>query len=186
MNNSIKSLKFIYYLAKFNQDHHPQVKINNETYRGLNNEKIPLKILSRIGKHDDYTVIIFPGASHEGEEHKGMLFLGSIICKLGYNVLIPRIPPLKELKINVDCFDWFAHAYSQIILRKNIIKSKIITIGMSFGGALLLKASFDPRISNNPPKSVMTFGTYCDIQSTLKFLCNGKIELDDFDRKSTQ
>ena len=24
----------------------------------------------------------------------------------------------------------------------------------------------------------MTFGTYCDIQSTLKFLCNGKIDID--------
>ena len=51
-------------------------------------------------------------------------------------------------------------------------------MALSFGGGLLLKASLDSRISKNPPKSIMTFGTYYDIQSTLKFLCNGQINLD--------
>ena len=37
---------------------------------------------------------------------------------------------------------------------------------------------FDKRISDNPPKSIMTFGTYYDIESTLKFLCSGKLKID--------
>ena len=83
----------------------------------LNSElkDIELKILSRHNKNDQISVIIIPGASGDAEEHAGMLFLGSIICNLGYKVFIPRIPPLKELKLNKDCFEWVAHSYSEII-----------------------------------------------------------------------
>ena len=178
MKNSFKSLKFIYYLAKFNPDNYPEVDIENITYSGLNNEDIPLKKLTRKNKIDQTTVVMFPGASADAEEHPGMLFLGSIICKLGFKVFIPRIPPLKKLKINEDCFDWFSHSYNEIIKRDDINKDKVISMALSFGGALLLKASFDSRISKNPPKSIMTFGTYSDIKTTLKFLCNGKIKLN--------
>ena len=178
MKNSIKSLKFIYFLAKYNSENYPKVDIKNETYTGLDNSPVPLKILTRPNQIDKTSVIIFPGASPDAEEHSGMLFLSSIICKLGYKVLIPRIPPLKELKLNIDSFDWVAHAYSQIIQRTDISKDKIITMALSFGGGVLLKASFDSRISQYPPKSIMTFGTYFDIQSTLQFLCDGKIILD--------
>ena len=51
-------------------------------------------------------------------DDKGMLFLGSIICKLGYNVLIPRIPPLKELKIKSD----YLNGLPRIDAQKEIYK----------------------------------------------------------------
>ena len=84
MKNSFKSLKFIYYLAKFNPDNYPEVDIENTIYSGLNNEDIPLKKLTRKNKVDQTAVVMFPGASADAEEHPGMLFLGSIICKLGF------------------------------------------------------------------------------------------------------
>jgi len=178
VKNAIKSLKFIYFLARYNPDKYPKVTINDESYIGLDNSPIPLRILTRPNKKDQNSIIIFPGASPDAEKHTGLLFLASIICKLGYKVLIPRIPPLKELKLNESCYDWFAHAYSEIIKRDDISINKLSTMALSFGGGLLLKASLDSRISKSPPKSIMTFGTYCDIQSTLKFLCNGQIDLD--------
>ena len=178
MLSTIKSLKFIYSLAKYNPDYYPKTKIRNEFYSGLDNKDIELKILSRHNKNDQISVIIIPGASGDAEEHAGMLFLGSIICNLGYKVFIPRIPPLKELRLNNDCFDWVAHSYAEIIKRNDVLNNKVIAMALSFGGGVLLKASFDSRISQTPPKSIMTFGTYCDIQSTLKFLCDGEIKLD--------
>ena len=181
MKNIFKSLKFIYYLARFNPNNYPQVNIEDKIYKGVNNEDVPLKILTRKNKDDKTSVIMFPGASADAEKHPGMLFLASIVCKLGFKVFIPRIPPLKKLKINADCFNWFAHAYDEIINRDDVLKNKVISMALSFGGALLLKASFDTRISNNPPKSIMTFGTYCDIKSTLKFLCDGKIKINNQD-----
>lgn len=174
-----KSLKFIYFLARYNPDNYPKVKINDEFYKGLNNVKTPLRILSRFNKKDKNYIIIFPGASPDAEKHTGLLFLASIICKLGYKVLIPRIPPLKELRLNHECHKWFAHAYYEIINRNDVNIANLSTMALSFGGGLLLKASLDSKISNSPPKSIMTFGTYCDIQATLKFLCNGQISLKD-------
>ena len=179
MKHSIKSLRFIYSLARYNPENYPAVDIKDSFYIGLDNNKIPLKILFRKNKNDQNNIIIFPGASPDAENHPGMLFLASIICQLGYKIFIPRIPPLKELRLNDECFDWFAHAYSEIINRDDILKNRVTTMALSFGGGLLLKASLDERISNYPPKSIMTFGTYCDIQSTLKFLCDGRIELED-------
>ena len=178
MKNSFTSLKFIYSLARFNPENYPKVNTIDDYYIGIDGNKIPLKILSRFNKNDKSTIIMFPGASPDAEKHPGMLFLGSIICKLGYRVIIPRIPPLKELILNEKCVNWFAHAYEQIMLREDIIKNKVLAMALSFGGAVLLKASLDSRVFSNPPKSIMTFGTYSNIQSTLKFLCNGKINLN--------
>ena len=106
MNNSFKSLKFIYSLARFNPENYPKVNIVDDDYKGIDGSKIPLKILSRFNKNDKSTIIVFPGASPDAEKHQGMLFLGSIICKLGYRIIIPRIPPLKALKLNEECFDF--------------------------------------------------------------------------------
>ena len=177
MKNSFKSLKFIYSLARYNPEKYPKVNIVDDYYIGLDNNKIPLKILNRLNSNDKSTIIIFPGASPHAETHQGMLFLGSIICKLGYKVIIPRIPPLKELKLDEESFEWFAHAYEKILIREDVIKNKVSAMALSFGGAILIKASLDSRVSSNPPKSIMTFGTYSNIQSTLKFLCDGKIDL---------
>ncbi len=178
MKYAIKSLKFIYSLARYSPDNYPKVKIEDQKYNGLDGSKTQLRILSRFNKNDQNIMIIFPGASPDAEKHTGLLFLASIICKLGFKVLVPRIPPLKELKLGHECYDWFAHAYQEIISRQDINKDKVSTMALSFGGGLLLKASLDERITNSPPKSIMTFGTYCDIQSTLKFLCNGKININ--------
>ena len=59
MRNILKSLKFIYYLAKFNQENYPTVDIKDEVYTGLNNKKIPLKLLTNSNKKDQISVIIF-------------------------------------------------------------------------------------------------------------------------------
>jgi len=175
---AIKSLKFIYSLARYNPENYPKVKIDDENYIGLDGSKTELRILSRYNKNDQNIMIIFPGASPDAEKHTGLLFLASIICKLGFKVIVPRIPPLKDLKLGYECYDWFAHAYKEIISREDVNNNKVSSMALSFGGGLLLKASLDKRISDSPPKSIMTFGTYCDIQSTLKFLCNGKIDID--------
>jgi len=180
LKNSIKSLKFIYSIGRYNPDNYDysSIKITDDFYNGPNSNEIPLKILNRVGKTDASTIILFPGASPDAEKHKGMIFLGSIMCSLGYRIIIPRINPLMELKINEDCFDWFACAYDEILNRTDVNQNNVSAMAMSFGGAVLLKASFDSRVSKNPPKSIMTFGTYSDIYSTLKFLCDGKIELE--------
>ena len=48
-----------------------------------------------------------------------------VLRKLGFKVIVPRIPPLKELKLDHECYDWFAHAYSEILLRNDVDKDKV-------------------------------------------------------------
>ena len=178
MKNTIRSFKFIYLLIRYNFDNYPKVLEFDDTFKGVDGHPIPLKILSRSQNFNPCAAIIFPGASPDAEKHKGMLYLGSIIANMGYTVYIPRIPPLKDLQLNKDCVNWFAHCYNELLERNSIDIKKLIVIGMSFGGGLLLKASLDERISKNPPRSFMTFGTYNNLQTTLKFLCTGEINID--------
>ena len=79
MNSSLQSLKFIYYLARFNPEKYPKVHIIDDSYNGINGDSVPLKILQRFNKNSQSTIILFPGASPDAERHQGMLFLGSII-----------------------------------------------------------------------------------------------------------
>ena len=152
MKYAVKSLKFIYSLARYNPENYPNVNIDDQNYLGLNGQKTQLRILSRPNQNDQNVMIIFPGASPDAEKHTGLLFLASIICKLGYKVIVPRIPPLKELKLDHECYDWFAHAYGEILLRNDVDKDKVSSMALSFGGGLLLKASLDKRI-------IQTFGS---------------------------
>ena len=59
MKSSIKSLRFIYYLARFNPDNYPKVDIKDSFYVGLDNNKIPLKILFRKDKNTKNNIILF-------------------------------------------------------------------------------------------------------------------------------
>ena len=54
MRNILKSLKFIYYLARFNPEKYPKVNIIDDFYNGINGDNIPLKILDRF--RDKYKV----------------------------------------------------------------------------------------------------------------------------------
>ena len=58
MKYAIKSLKFIYSLARYNPENYPKVKIDDENYIGLDGSKTELRILSRYNKNDQNIMII--------------------------------------------------------------------------------------------------------------------------------
>ncbi|SVD66260.1 uncharacterized protein METZ01_LOCUS419114, partial [marine metagenome] len=146
-----------------------------ESYSGINGEATPLRIF-KPKKPNKTTFILFPGASPFAEEHPGMIGLATTIMNLGYNVFIPRIPPLKALSIKSENVEWFAKAYDEIINRNDVDKTNVTIIGISFGGSLLLKATLDERIKLNPPRSMLMYGSCFDLESGLNFLLSGEIE----------
>ena len=94
------SLKYVYLLIKHTQDNPPVIDIIDEKYTGINGEDVILRTFIP-KKRRVLSIIIFPGASPFAEEHPGMINLACIIAKLGYQVYIPRIPPLKSLDISL-------------------------------------------------------------------------------------
>ena len=146
-----------------------------EEYTGISGNQVPMRIYYS-KKKTKKTVIIFLGASPDGEEHKAINYLAKIIAKFNYNVFIPRIPPLMQLNISNENVDWITYLYELIGSRKDVDSKNITTVGISYGGGMLLKASLSEKMRNNPPKSIFLYGAGCNAETILKFITKGEFD----------
>ena len=160
---------------KEGRKYHCQVDMKN--YEGVDNLPTPVKIISP-KNYSGKTVILYPGASPDAEQHPKLEMLGLVIAKNGYRVFIPRIPPLKKLDISEINISWFISFYYWVIKNYNIKHNNLAVVGISYGGGLLLKAILQIRKNNVSPKLIMTYGTFADAKSTLNFLISGEIIID--------
>ncbi len=152
------------------------IKITDETYAGVKSETLPLKVIK--GKKSlGRALILFPGASPKAEEHPSMHFLASVLANTGFDVYIPRIPLLKELNVLEENILYLHKAYEEILNRDDVRGNLVSCMGVSYGGALVLKASLGGYMATNPPHSIITYGTIYDIQTSLDFLISGKIKI---------
>ena len=126
-----QSLKYIWGVVK-NKEGVSAGQFVDESYFGVNDSPTPLRIFKG-PKAKKTTFILFPGASPFAEEHPGMIGLATTIMNLGYNVFIPRIPPLKALNIKSENVEWFATAYAQILNRDDVDETSVAIVGISFG-----------------------------------------------------
>ena len=170
----IRAIKYVYSLATFKEENIPNLEFSDEYYTGLNNKDTIVRVFYS-NKQSNQSIIIFPGASPFAEKHPGMMMLGSSLRDAGYNVYLPRIPALKNLILEKENIDWFAHCYKEIVHKKIQSKNNIMIIGLSYGGASLLRATLDERMLNPVPKSILSYGTYFSIDSALDFFISGKI-----------
>ena len=129
-------------------------------------------------KHRDRVAILFPGASPAAEEHPKMIMLGQVLAQNGFKVYIPRIPPLKKLDITMINVQWFTCFYRWIIDTEKVNPQRIIMIGMSYGGGLMLRMLKEINNKLPFPKSILTFGTYSDAHSLFHYFLTGIISSD--------
>jgi len=171
------SIKYVVSLIQFSKSIPDYINILDSTYRGLDNTYLPLKIIK--GKMNlKRTIILYPGASPFAEEHPSMIFLGSVLANTGFNVYIPRIPLLKDLDISEKNVEWFQNAYNQLLNRDDIKNTIVSCMGVSYGGAILLKSSLGGKMfTQSPPRSIITYGTIYDVHNSLDFVMTGKIKI---------
>jgi len=168
------SWRYVYSLIKFSKSIPNYIQISNSNYLGVDDEELPLKIIK--GKNSlGRTLIIYPGASPTAEQHPAMNFLGAVLANIGFDVFIPRIPPLKELNISDVNVVHFQKAYKELVKRDDIKGNLISCMGVSYGGALLLKSSLNGPMIEVPPHSMTTYGTIYDIETSLDFILTGRL-----------
>ena len=156
INSYIKAIKYIIGIVRFNEKNIKDIEYKDEQYLGLDNKNTVLRVFYSKNKQAK-SIIIFPGASPYAENHPGMIMLGNALRKAGYNVFLPRIPNLKNLLIVKENVDWFAHCYEQLLNHKSISNTQPMVVGLSYGGANLLKASMDYRMQKVKPTSILSY-----------------------------
>ncbi len=102
-----------------------------------------------------------------------MINLALALAKSGIKVYIPQLPKLTELEISNHTINLISHFYSLIV--KENYKKNIVPAGISFGGGLLIKALTKTMVKNFLPKSILTYGTYFSLASSIEFLLSGRI-----------
>ena len=162
---------------RYNAESYSSLINNIQYYKGINGENPPVKILTP-QNHRKRVVIIFPGASPIGENHPKMLMLGQVLTQSGFKVYIPRIPPLINLDITIINVQWFTYFYKWIINSERVNPQQILMTGISYGGGLMLRMLLEINDRFQPPKSILTFGTYSDFQTLLQYLLTGNLSVN--------
>ena len=139
-------------LIRFSEDKINEIDFIDEEYLGLDKNATPVRVFYS-QKKTNQSVIIFPGASPYAEEHPGMIMLANALRNVGFNVFLPRIPNLKNLLIVKENVQWFEHCYLEL-LKHQSMSSNPMVVGLSYGGANLLKSSLSKSMQNNPPKFI--------------------------------
>lgn len=148
------------------------------TYPGLDEGNIPLKVIEP--KNGCKKVfIIYPGASPFAEQHPEITKMAYLIAGMKIRVYLPRLPLLKDLIISPDNSEWMVHFYKWVCNEEKTLSRKIYLIGMSFGGALLLKANLKLNQFTPSPVAVMTYGTFYNFDTTFNFLTTGIHHLEE-------
>tara|TARA_B100001029_G_C15061969_1_gene459313 strand:- start:751 stop:1851 length:1101 start_codon:yes stop_codon:yes gene_type:complete len=175
-SSRIASFKFIFSLMKTNNYVPNKNNIYEKKYTDLENKEIPyLEIYPEIAPRG-FEVILFHGATPYGEKHPAMINLALALANSGIKVYIPKLPKLTELEINNYSVDLINKFYLYIVRKKYHIN--IIPAGISFGGGLLLRALVKDEVKKNLPKSILTYGTYYSLVSSIEFLLSGKIKIN--------
>ena len=170
----IKALKWILSIVSFKEDNAKKIDFTDEFYKGLSGQQTELRVFYS-KKKTQQSIILFPGASPYAEDHPAMIMLGNALRNVGYNVFLPRIPTLKNLLLVKENVDWFSHCYKELLNHKKVNKDNVMVVGISYGGANLLKASLSDIMQKNKPKSYLSYGTYFSINTALNFFLEGKI-----------
>ncbi len=121
-------------------------------------------------------VILYHGATPYGEEHVILNMLAQGLAKIGFFVFIPRLPQLKAVTIDKSNHASMVFFYQYVRKYPGVQPGGITVVGTSYAGGLMLKALLDPEIRAAPPRAVLTYGSYCDLERALKFVLTGRVE----------
>ncbi len=115
--------------------------------------------------------IIYHGASPKGINHSAMNLLARNLARLGIRVFLPELPKLKELYFSPETYARITQFYQQVVKRPEVYEDKILLVGVSFSGGMVVKASTETDIN---PCGVLSFGSYFNLSETLRFFFTGR------------
>ncbi|MBC8402638.1 MAG: prolyl oligopeptidase family serine peptidase [Candidatus Marinimicrobia bacterium] len=161
--------RFINYLT-------PGIDCLDTTYTDSSNEQALRIYQPRNRSKPLPAAIIYHGASPKGISHPAMNLLAKNLARLGIRVFLPELPKLKELSFSPDTYPRLMRFFHQIVVRPDVLPDKILLVGVSFSGGMVVKVSTEPDIN---PIGVISFGSYFNLAETMRYFFTGQAEFND-------
>jgi dipeptidyl aminopeptidase/acylaminoacyl peptidase len=116
------------------------------------------------------------GITRPGRRHPTLVRFVRALASSGAAVLVPEIPEWKEMLLAPrEAADTLRAAVLALAGREESIPHRLGVMGFSFGGPQALLAGLDPALAPHL-KVVASFGGYCDLERTVRFLFSGEHE----------
>jgi pimeloyl-ACP methyl ester carboxylesterase len=116
------------------------------------------------------------GITRPGRTHPTLVRFVRALAAAGYAVLVPEVPEWREMRlVPKEAADTLRTAALTLAHREETAEGRVGVMGFSFGGPQALMAGTDPALRPHL-KAVASFGGYCDIEKTLRFLFTGEHE----------
>lgn len=151
------------------------LKESFSTYRGPRNHLAPIRCILPAEMEPKATVVVLHGATPTADNHPGILMIARVLAGAGYRVVVPQVPPLKRLQITDESVGWLIGLQDWLTKEPSVRRAPIAWVAMSFGGTLLLRTTLTDPFKENPPSAIMTYGSFCNLETTYDYLLSGKI-----------
>lgn len=116
------------------------------------------------------------GITRPGRSHPTLLRFVRALAASGAAVLVPEVREWREMLLAPDeAADALRAAVLALAERQETAPGHLGVMGFSFGGPQALLAAADPVLRPHV-KTVASFGGYCDMERTLRFLFTGEHE----------
>ena len=116
------------------------------------------------------------GITRPGRQHPTLLRFVRALAASGAAVLVPEIPEWREMLLAPrEAADTLRAAVLSLAKRDEVVPDRLGVMGFSFGGPQALLAGLDPALAPHL-KVVASFGGYCDLERTVRFLFSGDHE----------
>ena len=128
----------------------------------------------RSGPHP--TWILLHGVTRPGLDHPQLVRFASALASSGALVFIPEVPEWKALRLAPDlALPTLAASLQKLDEVPAVKRGKYGLIGFSFGGPQAMIAASHEAVADQVA-GVVSFGGYCDLESTVRFQFTGEDE----------
>ncbi|MFB0517272.1 MAG: hypothetical protein ACETWG_11815 [Candidatus Neomarinimicrobiota bacterium] len=153
-----------------------RIEVQVERYPHQGSGLQPYKIYRPLARTVAPALVIYHGATSYGEEHPALDNLARALAHVGLLVFVPRLPTLKAVIIDKASMRSMSMFYRYIQGYEGTCPGRISVAGTSFAGGLLLKALLDQEMQQPAPRAVLVYGSYCDLETTLRFILTGTVK----------
>lgn len=158
-----------------------RIEACTEYYESESDGSLPFSLYRPLAKEIAPAIVLYHGATPHGEEHPALVQLARALAHAGLIVFVPHLPQLKAVIIDETSADTMRGFYESIQGHPRVSPGRISLAGTSFAGGIMLKAMLEESMHQPPPRAVMTYGTYCDLELTLRFILTGIVKTEEYE-----
>lgn len=124
-------------------------------------------------------LLLVPGAAERGKDDPRLVAFATTLARVGFAVLVPDLPGLRELQVNADDIGQIRDVFGYLLGREELAPGQTAGIGaFSYAAGPAVLAAAEPRMAGKTG-FLLSVGGYYSIRDVLIFITTGDYRLDD-------